>query len=136
MIQIKIPHIVIVKSPGLLPMAYKVRELASAIAMPERTLRDWLAQGAPHHRDAQGHIWIIGTEFRVWVEKNRKPKKVSKMRDNQAYCMHCGSVVELLCSETRHVRGKLTSTTGQCPHCKSTIYRGGRLPSNPSPQGV
>jgi hypothetical protein len=130
--RIKLPHMVIVKSPGLLPMAYKVRELASAIAMPERTLRDWLAQGAPHHRDAQGHIWIIGTEFGKWVKKNRKPKGESKIHDNQAYCMHCRSVVELLCAETRHIRGKLTRTHGQCPNCNHTIYRGGRLLSNPS----
>jgi hypothetical protein len=134
--RIKLPHVVIVKSPGLLPMMYTVREIAAAIAIPERTLRDWLGNGAPHHPDPQGRIWIVGTEFALWVEENRKPKKDIKMSENQAYCLRCRLAVDLLSPNTRHIRGKLTLTTGQCPHCKSTIHRGGRLRSNPSPQGV
>lgn len=50
---IKLPHSVIVKSPGLLPMFYQVSELAEAIGAVERTLRDWLVLGAPHLRDEE-----------------------------------------------------------------------------------
>ena len=66
--RIKLPHSVIVKSTSLLPMLYTVRELAEEITIPERTLRDWLANGAPHTRDHLGHIWIDGQAFARWVQ--------------------------------------------------------------------
>jgi hypothetical protein len=43
----KIPHSVIVKASGLLPMLYTVSELAMELDIPGRTLRNWLANGAP-----------------------------------------------------------------------------------------
>ena len=128
---IKLPHSVIVKSPGLLPMRYTIRELAEATGAVERTLRDWLAQGAPHLRDAKGHIWINGREFANWVASRRKPRRERKLKDNQGYCMHCRQVVELLEPKTQHVRGKLMNTRGKCARCGHTIHRGGRVASNP-----
>lgn len=131
---IKLPHSVIVKSSGLLPMHYTIRELADAIGAVERTLRDWLANGAPHLRDAKGHIWINGKEFAGWVALMRKPKRKKKqLKDNEGYCMHCRQVVEMLEPKMRHVRGKLTNTRGKCSRCGRTIHRGGRIPNNPSP---
>jgi hypothetical protein len=44
---IKLPHIVRVKSTGLLPMLYTVRELAEEISVPERTLHDRLRTAHP-----------------------------------------------------------------------------------------
>lgn len=44
-------------------MHYKVSELAAAIDIPERTLRDWLVAGAPHFRDQQDNLWIHGRDF-------------------------------------------------------------------------
>lgn len=70
--RIKLPHAVIVKAPGLLPMLYTVRELADELSMPERTLRDWLLHGAPHTRVRLGHIWVNGQAFAAWVASQRK----------------------------------------------------------------
>jgi hypothetical protein len=131
--KIKLPHPVIVKSPGLLPMLYSVRELAQAIGIAERTLRDWLTAGAPHLRDNQGHLWINGREFAGWVALRRKPGRERKLKDSQAYCMRCKQVVELLAPQTRHIRGKLTSTRGTCSRCSGILHRGGRIASNPTP---
>jgi len=130
-LNIKLPHSVIVKSPGLLPMQYTVRELAEAVGAAERTLRDWLARGAPHLRDSHGHLWINGKEFANWVAGRRKPKRERKLKDSEGYCMRCKQVVELLEAQTQQIRGKLTCTRGKCPRCGCTIYRGGRVTSNP-----
>jgi hypothetical protein len=45
--RISLPHSVIVKAPGILPMLYTVSELAQELRTPERALQDWLAAGAP-----------------------------------------------------------------------------------------
>ncbi len=129
---IKLPHCVIVKAPGLLPMLYTPRELAEATGAVERTLRDWLNAGAPHTRDSRGHTWINGREFSGWVEGIRKNRRRIKLKDNEAYCLRCGQAVELVDADTRHVRGKLTLTRGICPRCQCTIHRGGRIASIPT----
>jgi hypothetical protein len=126
----KFSHSVIVKSPGLLPMLYKVRELAQTVGVAERTLRDWLADGLPHRRDAQGHLWIHGRQFAGWVQKNRKRRQGQKLEDNQAYCLRCKRAVELLNPETQWLCGKLTITRGTCASCGAVVQRGGRTSFN------
>jgi hypothetical protein len=56
-------HSAIVKSPGLLPMLYTVRELSEAIGVHDPTLRDWLLAGAPHFYDKKVHIWMTAIWF-------------------------------------------------------------------------
>ena len=70
----KIPHLVIVKAPGLLPMHYTPREIAEELGIPESTLRDWILRGAPHFRDDHNHLWINGQKFAAWVEDLRNAK--------------------------------------------------------------
>lgn len=131
---IKLPHSVIVKSSGLLPMHYTIRELAEAVGAVERTLRDWLTNGAPHLRDTKGHIWINGKDFAGWVSTIRRPNQErKKLKDNEGYCMHCRQSVEMLEPKMHHVRGKLTTTQGKCSNCGRIIHRGGRIPTNPAP---
>ncbi len=74
--RIKIPQPVIVRAPGLLPMLYKLRELAEDLGVPYRTLWDWTKFGLPHQIDARGHIWINGEDFKQWVTSNRKKPRV------------------------------------------------------------
>src|SRR6266498_1872473 len=105
----KLPHIVIVKAPGLLPMHYKASELANEFKIPERTLRDWLDKGAPYQRDQSNHIWINGKAFNLWVQGQRKPKCTTKLLDNQAYCLRCNTAVELLMPERHRIKGKLVN---------------------------
>jgi len=59
----KLPHSVIVRAPGLLPMLYKVKELAGELGISPRTIRKWARRGMPHQRDGKGHIWIDGKEL-------------------------------------------------------------------------
>jgi hypothetical protein len=130
---IKLPHSVIVKSPGLLPMLYTVGELVEALGAVDRTLRDWLVLGAPHSRDKRGHIWIHGREFAGWVAELQKPKREQRLEDNEAFCLRCKEIVEMLDPKTVQMRGKLLRIRGKCPQCGCTINRGGRLNSNPKP---
>ena len=124
---IKFPHSVIVKAPYLLPMRYKVNELAQELGIPTRTLRDWLTRGAHHERDERGHIWVIGTEFHVFVEKNRK-RKVSgrKLNSDEAYCMSCREVIIIKDKLVVPIQGKLIHHRGICPKCGKRVNRGDR----------
>jgi hypothetical protein len=130
--RIHIPHYVIVKSPGLLLMLYKVAELANELKIPERTLRGWLELGAPFVRDSRKRIWINGQDFSFWVVGQRKAKRDRKLTDSQGYCLRCNEIVEIVNPETFHIKGKLTNTRGACPICGGVVNRGGRIPNMPT----
>jgi hypothetical protein len=121
----KLPHNVIVKAPGLLPLLYKVSELADELQLPERTLRDWLDMGAPHQRDQSNHIWVNGTRFKQWVNDQRKPKRKNKLLDHEAYCLRCKAIVELRSPQRQNLSGRLFNMYGTCPTCGCSINRGG-----------
>jgi len=92
--QINLPHGVIVKAPGLLPMLFKPAELAEELGIPARTLSDWLKIGIPHQRDQRNHIWIKGQEFITWAKGNQSQKSVrQKLNDNEGRCFRCKRVV-------------------------------------------
>jgi hypothetical protein len=111
---VKLPHNVIVKSPGLLPMQYMVSELTKELGVPDSTLRDWLRQGAPFQKDGRSHIWINGEDFARWVKDQKKPGSTRKLGDNEAYCMHCRAVTPLIDPEMRGIKGKLIHIKGKC----------------------
>lgn len=108
-------------------MLYTVREMSDAIGVIDRTLRDWLAAGAPHFYDQTGHIWIEGRDFADWILSVRKPKRTCRLEDDEAYCLRCNEVVELINPTTTAVKGNLIVLKGKCPKCQCTINRGGRL---------
>ena len=120
----KLPHSVIVKATGLLPMMYKPSELAEDLGIPERTLRDWLDDGAPHERDSRKHIWVNGTLFSEWVEAQKKSKRETKLEGNQGYCFKCKRVIEMVDPIVVHPEGKPSRMTGTCPVCTKTVNRG------------
>ena len=123
----RIPHQVIVKSPGLLPMYYKLSELSEELNVPYSTLRDWLKKGVPFEQDDRQQIWVNGEEFAQWVEvqRQRKKKRKHKLQDNCAYCLRCKKDVELVNPIVIPKTGKLVLIRGKCPECGSTINRGG-----------
>lgn len=121
-----LPHTAIVKASGLLPMLYKVSEIADELQIPERTLRDWLSTDAPHQRDERNNLWVNGHLFAKWVQSKRKQKKPARLTDKQAYCLRCKQVVELTKSQIVPMQGKLINIKGTCPQCGCVINRGGR----------
>jgi hypothetical protein len=128
--RIKLPHAVIVKAPGLLPMLYTVRELANELSMPERTLRDWLVHSAPHTRDRLGHIWIHGQTFANWVAGQRKKVPRARLNPGEGYCMVCNRAVKIVQPSRRPSVGRLVYIQGLCPHCNGKVSRGARSGSS------
>ena len=125
--QINLPHGVIIKAPGLLPMLYKPAELAAELGIPARTLGDWLKGGIPHQRDQRNHIWINGHEFIVWVRENQSHKTIyRKLKDNEGFCFRCNRVVIMESKKVKIVKGNLIHISGTCPICRGKVSRGGR----------
>lgn len=125
----KLPHSLIVRAPGLLPLLHTFSEISSLMNIPNRTLRDWLAyKGVPYIRDGGGHIWINGIEFASWVEKSRKPKgrDMSGLQTDQMYCLRCKQSVHPMDPVRHPFMGKVNLIKGNCPHWGGTVVRGSR----------
>lgn len=120
----KIPHAVIVRAPGLLPMYYKASELAEELCIPERTLRDWLTNGAPCIRDDRNSIWIEGESFARWVEQERKNKTRIKLEADEAFCLHCKKPVKMTDCTEKHIVDGISHLSGTCPECGGKVVRG------------
>jgi hypothetical protein len=121
----KVPHSVIVRAPGLLPMLYTPTELEQELSVPARTIREWLDRGLPHQRDGRGHIWIDGRRFADWVKALHESKPGKIMGDDEAYCVRCRRPVKWL-DPIRDQRGKQVWWRGVCPKCGGAICRGGQ----------
>ena len=121
----KIPHSVIVRAPGLLPMLYKTSELADDLDVSPRLIRRWIGAGMPHQRDGRSHIWINGRKFAEWIEIQRHTRRGPKLKPGEGYCLRCKQAVQLV-NPTRYTGGVSTLLRGACPHCGVTVNRGMR----------
>jgi hypothetical protein len=109
--RLKLPHAVIVRAPGLLPMLYTLSELEAEL-------------GVPHQRDARDHVWIDGRQLAAWVQtlqatRSRRPG----LNPDEAYCFRCNRPVKLAVS-TVQSQGKQALLCGICPECGTAIHRG------------
>ena len=120
----KLPHHVIVKSPGLLPMLYTPREICEELGIAESTLRDWMQTGVPHQRDNRNRIWINGEKFSGWVNEHRRSTTTKKLNEDEAFCFHCNQVSKLLSPKVQTIKGNLVLIKGTCAVCGNVINRG------------
>jgi hypothetical protein len=127
----KLPHNVIIKAPGLLPMLYTPREICEELDIAESTLRDWLQIDVPHQRDNRNRIWINGEEFARWVNNQRKPKVTNKLKEDEAYCLRCNQVSKLLSPQIQPIKGNLVLIKGTCANCGAVINRGAHRDRTP-----
>lgn len=127
----KLPHNVIIKAPGLLPMLYTPREICEELDIAESTLRDWLQIDVPHQRDNRNRIWINGEEFARWVNNQRKPKVTNKLNEDEAYCLRCNQVSKLLSPQIQPIKGNLVLIKGTCANCGNVINRGAHRDRTP-----
>ena len=127
----KLPHNVIIKAPGLLPMLYTPREICEELDIAESTLRDWLQIDVPHQRDNRNRIWINGEEFARWVNSQRKPKVTNKLKEDEAYCLRCNQVSKLLSPQIQPIKGNLVLIKGTCANCGAVINRGAHRDRTP-----
>jgi len=127
----KLPHNVIIKAPGLLPMLYSPREICEELDIAESTLRDWLQIDVPHQRDNRNRIWINGEEFARWVNNQRKPKVTNRLNEDEAYCLRCNQVSKLLSPQIQPIKGNLVLIKGTCANCGAVINRGAHRDRTP-----
>ncbi|MEA4811898.1 MAG: hypothetical protein VB108_04940 [Anaerolineaceae bacterium] len=127
----KLPHNVIIKAPGLLPMLYIPREICDELDIAESTLRDWLQIDVPHQRDNRNRIWINGEEFARWVNNQRKPKVTNRLNEDEAYCLRCNQVSKLLSPQIQPIKGNLVLIKGTCANCGAVINRGAHRDRTP-----
>ena len=127
----KLPHNVIIKAPGLLPMLYTPREICEELDIAESTLRDWLQIDVPHQSDNRNRIWINGEEFARWVNNQRKPKVTNKLNQDEAYCLRCNQVSKLLSPQIQPIKGNLVLIKGTCANCGAVINRGAHRDRTP-----
>lgn len=127
--QIKTPRVsrgLMRKSLKLLHMEYKPSELADELGINPKTIyRTWLEAGLPFRRDKSGHVWIVGTEARAWVEKmttKRKGEKQETLELTEAFCLTCNQKVELKEYVKRRV-GNTGQIKGPCPSCRRELRR-------------
>ena len=122
---IRVPHSVIVRAPGLLPMWYTPHELAEELRISARIIREWLSRGLSHRRDECGHILVDGRRMAAWVKTIGQSQPRHPLEDDEAYCLSCRQPVKLT-NPTHTQRGKQVLWRGVCPICGSAICRGGR----------
>ena len=127
----KLPHNVIIKAPGLLPMLYTPRDICEELDIAESTLRDWLQIDVPHKRDNRNRIWINGEEFARWVNNQRKPEATNKLNEDEAYCLRCNQVSKLLSPQIQPIKGNLVLIKGTCANCGAVINRGAHRDRTP-----
>ncbi len=121
----KLPHSVIVRAPGLLPMRYSPSELARELGVPARVVRGWLKRGMPHERSPQGHLWIDGRACFRWLEAERKDSTKHALGTGEAFCFGCNRPTAIL-DPVRRTGGKWIRLSGSCPVCGSKVNRGVR----------
>ena len=121
----RLPHLVIVRAPGLLPMWYSLRELAKELGISVRSIRVWLDQGLPCRRDERGHLWIDGRQCAAWVKAVHAQRSRQPLQTNEAYCLCCRRPVTLVNpSLIRH--GKQRLLRGNCSECGHIVCRAAR----------
>ncbi len=119
----KLPHLAIIRAPGLLPMWYSPSEIEEELGVDARLVRDWIKCGLPHERDERGHIWIDGRHLAAWIATMKNTGKRPTAHSGEAYCVRCNQVVEMRKPKTMH-QGRRTYLRGTCPVCATQICRG------------
>ena len=122
---IPLSHAIITHAPSLLPMHYRLSDLAEDLHVSTSDVRELLRSGAPYERDTRGHIWIPGVEFAAWVAaaKRMNEKRKQKLQPDQAYCFGCRKPVKL--NDPKITKfGNSPLLSGICAECGSLVHRG------------
>ena len=110
----------IARLQGLLNMLYTPKELADTIGFSRRQVyRVYMHLGCPFQRDASGHVWINGAEFRDWVRRTyTKPT----MAENESFCLTCREPVAIVDAHLES-RGDISYLISSCPKCGRRLTR-------------
>ncbi len=114
------------RSLRLLEMEYAPSELAEELGCTSKTIyQSYLPAGLPFRKDGTGHVWIVGTAARAWLEKmtqHNAENPVAPIGSDEAFCVRCGDRVKLVNPTRRHF-GRAGIMAGTCPICGKDIRR-------------
>ena len=119
----------IIRLGRLLNMRYTPAEIAAEIGVSTDTVyRSYLPAGCPAERDDQGHIWIVGEEFRSWVQSLLDAKQRAKAQSGcpdpkTAWCFRCKKCVQMLNATPNRVSHYLELMQGECELCGGKVNR-------------
>jgi hypothetical protein len=119
-------HSVIVKTPSLLPMQYRAREIEEELGISSLTIRTWIKRGLPVSRDSRGHLWINGQVLSSWIKSRKSKRRKCEMKPDEAFCLRCRKAVKMVNPHIQGGRGRQAIMSGQCPACGGKINRGMR----------
>jgi len=103
----------------LFDMMYRPSELAEEIGFNKQFIYQvYVPNGCPHERDQNNHIWINGKEFRAWIERTYKKRRLNP---DQGYCRTCDKGVKLVNPVLKTTKlGDTDYLVGNCPYCGRT----------------
>lgn len=108
------------RSLKLLEMEYTPAELADELGVSPKTIyTSYLPAGLPFRKDGTGHVWIIGTSARAWLEgatQHSVEKPVPPLGKDDAFCVKCRQVVTMDKISRRRF-GRAGIMSGICPKC-------------------
>jgi hypothetical protein len=117
----------IIKLSRLIYMKYKPSEIAKVLDVNVKTVyRNYLLNGCPNERDTNGNIWIIGTEFREWAQREiSKQKNIirSPMDENQGWCVKCKKRVLMISPKVVYSGGNREILQSVCLICGTKVNR-------------
>lgn len=116
----------LIKLGRLLEMRYKPAELGREIGVSADTVyRTYIPAGAPHERDAQGNIWIVGTHFREWAftEVGYHKRAKHPLQPGEAWCCKCNKPVMILKPKIKAVNQHIHLIQGRCSICGGKVNR-------------
>lgn len=120
------------KLARFLDMMYKPAEIADELGVTRDTVvRSYIPAGCPHVKDATGHTWINGKEFAKWASEITQARLESydnesnreKLKENQAYCMHCRQRVEFTATSQKDVKRWTVMVLGTCNICGGKVNK-------------
>lgn len=121
----------VAKMKKLLPMEYKVAEIAACMGVTAETIyHAYLPAGAPFTRAANGEIWIVGTDFEAWARSYLAGKKLKKktMGDHEAFCGACQKVTGMVRPRVAEVqRTGVARLQARCKVCGKRVSRFQRM---------
>jgi uncharacterized protein with PIN domain len=109
----------------LLPMYYKVAEIAEALGVTVETIyRTYLPAGMPFVREGK-QIWIVGTEANAWARAYLTGKILArKMAADEAWCMTCNRPVKMINPRVMEVdHTHLARIAARCGICGKKLSR-------------
>ena len=119
----RLPHSVIVKAPGLLPMYYTAKELVEELDVSYYVIKQWIDNGLPYHRDSRHHIMIDGRKLATWVTHQRQLAKGPRLEPDQGLCMRCKKPVRIT-NPVKCEDRKRALLKGNCEFCDGVVCRG------------